>query len=565
MKKIEEAIGFIKSYEGEVPQHLNDLINVLPVIQNLSKTKVLTGEEGITQRLYALLADGGELHTLVQELIDLLESLPDKEVRPQIGFRIGEESSISTNNLLLETGLPNINALADRYSKAEIYFHQDLDGVVTAIAMKNYLENYGIDVIGAHVIQYGDKEFSVKKPQALGEVMPVLVDFAHGKPVFTIHTDHHDSQVGVEDDTSTQFRGARSNVETISQVVSPYDIFPSEDIQKISTIDSADYARHGIEPDDVMNYIFKLSQTGSVPQNKWMLALLTNKLLLAYKNKPDFLETLVMNSSPSLLNIYTNIIKIAKQGGYATPSQMLQNQQDYIESQRESENLDLDGNIIVQYGGGALFKPGSYDRYTPFKIHPDADFLVIAWPMGLVQASCNPFKQERALKGINLGEIAQEVLGKIEPELRSHMIPVSVIKRIGETKAESDSIGFKTSDLFALYKGKLQNMPATSSPYYDMVVNIIDSPWENLTEKQKAVLDRIKVSAWDVIQANSGGHKCITNISGLNFFSRATRNPEGPYTKKAGSKPTRYVEFVKWVQKEMVNTLKEKIEANSFE
>tara|TARA_R110002020_G_scaffold13043_2_gene47190 strand:- start:20857 stop:22551 length:1695 start_codon:yes stop_codon:yes gene_type:complete len=564
VKKIKESIGFTKSYESELPQHLEDLINVLPIIKNLSDTKSLNAVESITQRLYALLAEGGDLHTLIQELIDLLETLPDKPERSQIGFRVSEGQLTSTSGLLLETGLPNINDLADRYSKAEIYFHQDLDGVVTAIAMKTYLENYGIDVIDAHVIQYGDKEFSVKKPQALGEVMPVLVDFAHGKPVFTIHTDHHDSQSGVEDDTSTQFRGARSNVETISQVVSPYDIFPSEDIQKISTIDSADYASHGIEPDEVMNYIFKLSESGSVPQNKWMLALLTNKLLLAYKNKPDFLETLVMNSTPSLLNIYTNIIKIAKQAGYATPSEMLQNQKNYIESQKESQNLNLDGNIIVQYGGGALFKPGSYDRYTPFKIHPEADFLVIAWPMGLVQASCNPFKEERALKGINLGEIAQEVLSKIEPDLKSHMIPISVIKRIGETKAEEESIGFKTSDLFALYKDKLENMPSTNSPYYDMVVNIIDSPWERLTEKQKEVLDRIKVSAWDVIQANSGGHKCITNISGLNFFSRATRNPEGPYTKKAGSKPTRYVEFVKWVQKEMVNTLKEKIEANSF-
>ena len=59
-------------------------------------------------------------------------------------------------------------------------------------------------------------------------------------------------------------------------------------------------------------------------------------------------------------------------------------------------------------------------------------------------------------------------------------------------------------------------------------------------------------------QANSGGHKCITNLSGLNFFSRATRNPEGTWKKKADSKPTRYVEFVKWVQKELVNTIKEK-------
>ena len=79
-------------------------------------------------------------------------------------------------------------------------------------------------------------------------------------------------------------------------------------------------------------------------------------------------------------------------------------------------------------------------------------------------------------------------------------------------------------------------------------------------KNKKTVLDNITVPAWDVIQANSGGHKCITNISGLNFFSRATRNPEkGGWKKKADSKPTRYVEFVKWVQKELVNKIKENI------
>ena len=84
----------------------------------------------------------------------------------------------------------------------------------------------------------------------------------------------------------------------------------------------------------------------------------------------------------------------------------------------------------------------------PFKIYPEADFLVIAWPMGLVQASCNPFKKDRALKGVNLGDVAQEVLKVIEPQLKAHMVPISVIKRVGETKADEDSIGFKTSDLF---------------------------------------------------------------------------------------------------------------------
>ena len=146
---------------------------------------------------------------------------------------------IINKSLLKESGIRDINKLTDRYPKAEIYFHQDLDGVVSALGMKNYLENYGINVIGSHVIQYGDKEFSVKKPDASGDVMPVLVDFAHGKPIFKIHTDHHDSQSGVEDETSTQFKGARSNVETISQTISPTDIFTDEDIMMINTVDSA--------------------------------------------------------------------------------------------------------------------------------------------------------------------------------------------------------------------------------------------------------------------------------------------------------------------------------------
>ena len=462
--------------------------------------------------------------------------------------------------LLKESGIRNIIALAQRYPKAEIYFHQDTDGVTTALAMKNYLESYGIEVIGSHVIQYGDKEFSVQKPlidKARGDVMPVLVDFAHGKPQMVIHTDHHDSQTGVEGETSTQFRGARSNVETMSQIVSPQDIFPNDDIRMISTIDSADYAKYGIDPEEVMNYLYDLDKESGVPKNRQMLALLTNKLLLAYKNKPGFLEELVMTSKPSILNIYNNIRRIAKDRGFATPEEMQKHQESYVEAQSNSKNVTYEDGIISQYGGGSMFKPGSYDRYTPFKLYPDANFLVIAWPMGLVQASCNPFKEDRAIKGVNLGEVAKEVLNTIKPGLEGHMVPISVIKRIGETKADEESIGFKSSDLYAAYKDKLHNMPERGSEDYSSIIDIIDTPWENLSEEQKTILDNIKVSAWDIIESNSGGHKCITNISGLNFFSRATRNPEGTWKKKADSKPTRYVEMVKWVQQAMVKKLKE--------
>ena len=105
--------------------------------------------------------------------------------------------------ILNEGGIRDIKAIAKRYPMAKIYFHQDLDGVTTALAMKNYLENNGIKVVDAEIIQYGGKEFAIHKPEGKGDIMPVLVDFAHGKPMFVIHTDHHDTQAGVEQGTAT--------------------------------------------------------------------------------------------------------------------------------------------------------------------------------------------------------------------------------------------------------------------------------------------------------------------------------------------------------------------------
>jgi len=341
--------------------------------------------------------------------------------------------------ILRESGIRDINQLRERYTKAEIYFHQDLDGVTTAIAMKKYLEDNGIDVVGAHVIQYGDKEFSIKKNDATGDVMPVLVDFAHGKPMFVIHTDHHDRQAGAEETKSTSFRQSRSNVATISQVVSPKELFPSSDILLINTVDSADFARQNISPEDVVNYLFRVDKEKSLQTNKMLLGLVINKLLLAFKNKPGFLEMLVMNSEPSLLSILNNIRSWMKSTQAPSAEELQKNAEEYVQQMKSFPTVS--DNIIFQYGGGNMFKPGSYDRYTPFRNNPEADFMIMAWPMGLVQASCNPFKKERELKGVNLGEIAQEVVGKWEEQLKQKTVPLSTIKWVSETSVNPESVG----------------------------------------------------------------------------------------------------------------------------
>lgn len=457
--------------------------------------------------------------------------------------------------IIKESGIRNIRDLSKRYKKAKIYFHQDLDGVTTAIAMKQYLENQGIKVVDSEVIQYGDKEWSIKKPEGSGDVMPVLVDFAHGKPMFVIHTDHHDTQAGVESGTATNFRSSRSNVETISQVVSPRELFPSDDLLLISTVDSANFTPNDISVDEVINYLFRLDKDKSLLRNKLMMGLVCNKLLLAFKNKPNFLEDLVMNSQPSLLSILNNIKKAVKERGFAAPETLQQNRDTYIKTMQNHPNVKAMDNIIVQYGGGNMMKPGSYDRYTPFKNNPEADFIVIAWPLGLVQASCNPFKKERALKGINLGEIKDEVLSKWESQLKVKEVSLSTIKWVSELGASEGSVGFTFRDFLALYGEKFKQMGG-GQKLLEILGNMMTKPFKSLSPKQQELMDKITINTWDLIQSNSGGHKCITNISGLNYLGRPSRPGKN---NKAEGEDSASVKFTKMIQDQFVKVLQDKI------
>lgn len=427
--------------------------------------------------------------------------------------------------LLNETGIRGIRELAKRYPKAKIYFHQDLDGVTTAIGMKNYLEQHGIEVVDAEVIQYGDKEWAIKKPEGNGEIMPVLVDFAHGKPMFEIHTDHHDTQAGAEETQSTSFRSARSNVETISQTISPKEIFPAEDITLISTVDSANFTQYDISVDDVLSFLFKIDREADLKRNKMLMGLVVNKLLLAFKNKPGFLEELVLECKPSLLNILLKIKSIMKREGFDKEDILTQNQKDYIQSMNKSENVTLSDNILVQYGGGYMIPQGSYDRYTPFKNNPNADFLVIAWPVGLVQASCNPYKKDRALKGVNLGEIKDEVLEHFKSELSNQKVTFGDLKRNSEFKAKYNSVGFTFKDMMAIYGDSPSLKIEGGNKLKEILSDISDRLYKNLSPKQKQLLERVYVNGFDVIKANSGGHKCITNISGINYLYRNKKDP----------------------------------------
>lgn len=458
---------------------------------------------------------------------------------------------------LFETGIRNINDIIKGYNKAEIWFHQDLDGVTIAIAMKEYLKSYGLKVVDAHFIQYGDVEYSATKSS--DDVLKVMVDFAHGKPMMNIHIDHHQAQSGVEKGTATDFSKTASNLERMSSVIPNTFIFPQEDEKIITMVDSADFTKYNVTPEDVMRSAFQMDDKINVEKNHMAMGLVVNKLLLAYKNKKGFLTQLVLRSSPSLISMYNNIKKLATEYGF-DPSKIQKGTENYLKSQSEkktsaeekintlSHELDkhftgkgdeLDvmklsngegvmvNNVVVQWGGGKMWDPEipyQYDRYAVFKLHPEAEYLVMGWPMGLIQVSKNPFK-----KGENphdLGKLLiDDVFGKYKSRLENTYVSLYYIKYVYEQDIEKntkDKLGFTWDDLTSLYKNNqiIGIDTEKEGKWKEIIKDVSNKKFNDLNDNQKDILKKIKVRAYDLIKENSGGHHNISNLSNLNFVSQ---------------------------------------------
>ena len=415
-----------------------------------------------------------------------------------------------------------LNSVIGSLRKCEMYFHKDLDGVTSALAMKQILKGqYQIETVDSHTIQYGGLEFAIQSPKEGN--LAVLVDFAHSKPMFTIATDHHQEQVGAENTSSTYYKHSRSNVETISGEIAKQEVFPQGDIDFIQTIDSANFLKWEITPDDLHQSIFKLDKNQPIEKIKFTLGFVVNRLLLAYKNKRitcksldgkkdhinrNLLECLVLDCSPNLYSIFNNLshyIKHAKTsdrlGTLADPEDLAKNLSTYKQRMKtyKDKSYDEKYKIIQQYGGGDMMKPGSYDRYVVFENTPDSEFLCIVWPMGLIQVSCNPFK-EKKLKDINLGEIAKEVLGKYESGLKRYFISLEAIKNVYETSQdwtqmmkaigdEYQGIGFKFSDLEAFYMDCIYYKQEKVTNILDKVVQIDFRPNSDKYEDIDVIID----------------------------------------------------------------------------
>jgi hypothetical protein len=228
----------------------------------------------------------------------------------------------------------------------------------------------------------------------------------------------------------------------------------------------------------------------------------------------------------------------------ATSADISANLNKYINSRVNNKEVlyDPEFKIVSQYGIGYVMDSGSYDRYVIFKNNPEADFVCTVFPMGLIQVSCNPFK-EKVLKDINLGAITVELLDKYKTSLSNIYIAISDIKRINEDEVskmktkygeEYEPIGFTFNDIKSFYKGKLQYLPNRKSgdmktkasldlddmtnPVVKEIMGCMNKPYSKWTSDEKSSMAWIKIDVFSIIKSNSGGHPSITNIQGLNYL-----------------------------------------------
>lgn len=432
----------------------------------------------------------------------------------------------------------------------KIYYHIDFDGVTSALGMKHFLSRQGVKNFEFEGIQYGDREYAITRPK--DGWMAVLVDFAHGKPMMQIHTDHHDRQAGASGVTA--FVHAQSNSGFISSLTPGGGAFSKADVDVVNMVDAADYAGR-FSAEDVRQTVYVRNPEDDEAKDHLRFGMTVNNKVLAIKSKrrqkggePNgILNELLgrMDGKPSLAAMDRQLDALMRDYQLDDAKAIQQRRNEFVDKARElaipAERATLDkipelemgasmllGNLAVQYGANSvMYKGGAYSRYVPFEVHPDAHYLTIAWPMGLLQVSKNPFRKGE--NPIDLGEFLLGeggILSRHKQLLENTWISLDDIKWRAErsvTKhAIEGAVGYSWADFTAIYEpAQIRGLDVKGGgPDVATAKRIADKLYRDLSAEEKELLKGIEVNAWDLIQANSGGHHDISQISGLSFLPK---------------------------------------------
>jgi hypothetical protein len=449
--------------------------------------------------------------------------------------------------------------LTDLYQKVEdkrskinqdprvvIYFHEDFDGVVSALGVKCALNKYGLTNIVARKVQYGDHLTQIApNPNDLN----ILVDFADGFEGTDLHTDHHHGTYSPQDGGIKAFYpAAKSNGAVLwgqvnTQLELPNSHLISPLIKAVNCIDSAGYAKLGFTTTEQRTYLPDLANqitqhSNLEPQLKHYFAL--NKILLAFKStlvdNKSYLETFVekcqtihpiemvygacqlafqankkpYKDKPSKKAIknttISSLLNMLQENGDEYQEKFKQEMQRRIEENPSLLQTSQDKKQILYIDHTKKVAPmfrGAYDRYAAFEQFPQITYLINNWgAMGLVQASYNPNAQT---KDRNMLEITTKALQATKEHFGdNHQASMQYFRNL--IRGDNSTIPRikPRTDLLETLLGKQATQILANKQLL------------NLSQEE---LSELSFNPWTLVEQTKGGHIPIANLPHLAVFA----------------------------------------------
>lgn len=405
----------------------------------------------------------------------------------------------------------------------KLHHHKDMDGVFSAIVTFNQLVKQGIrpDRIKISGIQYGDdgknkgaviNKFKRSKGQAV-----VLVDFARLPPEARIPdfwSDHHEFE-GEKPKTAGKIGATEWKSDTSHlAILRTSNMVDGATLRAVDIVDSAGYTKL----EDVLTMPKNFRDKGRMER----LAILCNALLVYSKivDNEGLMSQFIKETKPSLVSFYNNILKYNK---------LSKIQKEAIEELRKKdpnwEMVEKSRDLMPNIKSKMKIKRGNK---MPMKDK-------------IQEGALEDYEETETLK--KKGAKRTEAENKRYKELVNKPIDDVRARRDDVMKAAKDSEKFESKGATLIQKdGKMQryiwtqlNKKGLKHPFvikrYPTFIQVSVNPELPENIKKHIDLNKIRLEvlkrvrdwygnkynkwAFDIIDKESGGHKGITNISGL--------------------------------------------------
>lgn len=182
--------------------------------------------------------------------------------------------------------------------KVMLYFHDDLDGVFSGVAIKKYLLSKGFTIVGYGVVNYQEGWEIIELDN---QYINIAVDFAEITDGIDVYIDHHgdfkegadlSGKFAVKTPTSSAYEGI------MDQIGQPVD---SMVLNVIKMVDAAKYDEFGVKWTDLLEWDIDKFKNHKNP--KLMFAGVFNQLLKRSDYR-TFVEVVHNATDPSIYQIY---------------------------------------------------------------------------------------------------------------------------------------------------------------------------------------------------------------------------------------------------------------------